>query len=30
LTFDEDSPNYEASQDSWRRALEFFNERLAS
>ncbi|CAN5477647.1 hypothetical protein BH23CHL2_BH23CHL2_30440 [soil metagenome] len=29
LTFDETNENYEASQDSWQRALAFFNERLA-
>jgi carboxymethylenebutenolidase len=29
LTFDENSPNYEASVDTWRRALAFYNERLA-
>jgi carboxymethylenebutenolidase len=29
LTFDENSPNYDASLDSWGRALEFFGNRLA-
>ncbi len=30
LTFDESNDNYEASQDSWTRALAFFGEKLAS
>lgn len=29
LTFDESNESYEASQDSWRRAMNFFGERLA-
>ena len=30
LTFDESNPSYEASQDSWKRMLDFYGERLAS
>lgn len=30
LTFDESNDNYEASQDSWNRALEFFGKRLTN
>lgn len=30
LTFDESSEDYEASKDSWARALQFFEQRLAS
>jgi len=29
LTFDESNDSFEASQDSWRRALDFFNAKLA-
>lgn len=30
LTFDEDNDNYEASIDSWRRAIAFFGDKLAN